>query len=154
MKKTLSTLLISLLLTLQSCNFNKADIIQMNHYFGGVGLQLKYQIDGNNLIVKSNCDFEDCSEKIIYERKLSGKESKELITKIKLLKPDTLNNEYINPHILDGQYTEIYFGQRIDINQNKVIIQNINLTVVDSLTRYIDDLIVEKRFKLKTFGQE
>jgi hypothetical protein len=138
-----------LLLILLSCNSNKPEIIQVNHYFGGTGFHLKYEIGNNNLIIKTNCDFEDCSEKIVYERKLSKTETKELINKINFLQPDTLKNEYINEYILDGIYTEINFGKLIDTNKNKVIIQNENVSFLDSLNKYIDKLILKNKYKFK-----
>ncbi len=154
MKKTLSVLLIATLLILTNCGRHKTDIIQINHYMGGIGLRLKYEIGNNNLLVRTDCDFEDCSEKVIYERKLSEKEAEQLIIKIKTLKPDTLKKEYINSHILDGLYTEIYFGKLIGTNQNKVVVQNVDLNFVDSLSSFIDNLILEKKYRFRTFGQE
>ena len=154
MKKILTVLLFASSLILTNCDVRETDIIQINHYMGGIGLQVKYEIGNNNLIVKTDCDFEDCSEKVIYKRKLSEKEAAQLIIKIKTLKPDTLKQEYINPHILDGLYTEIYFGKLIGINQSKVIVQNVDLAIVDSLSSYIDNLILEKKYRFRTFGQE
>ena len=154
MSKQLTIILFLLLLALDSCNSIKADIIQMNHYFGGVGIQLKYTINENSLTVKYDCDYENCREKIIYERKISDLESMEFISKIESLKPDTLKNEYINKHVLDGQYTEIYFGKLIETKKSKVIIQNVNLSVIESMIKYVDELIPEKRFRLKSFGEE
>ncbi|WP_146106311.1 hypothetical protein [Aureicoccus marinus] len=126
----------------------------MKHYFGGIGVQLIYTINKNSLSVKYNCDFENCSEKNVYERKLSELESGKFISKIESLKPDTLNNEYINKHVLDGHNTEIYFGKLIETKKSKVIIKNMNLSVLDSMIKYVDELIPEKKFRLKTFGEE
>lgn len=147
-------IIFSLLILCLGCNFNKSDTIEIDHYFGGVGLSLSYKIDNNKVIVMSNCDFEDCSDKIIYKRKISESEIDEFKTKIKFLKIDTLKNEYINSSILDGQYTEICFGNKLNVDKKVMIVQNVKLNILDSITNYMDNLVLDKKYKLNSFGEE
>ncbi|MFC4267344.1 hypothetical protein [Polaribacter marinivivus] len=143
-----------LLIFLIGCDLSRPEIIKVNHYFGGSGFHLKYEIRNNSLTIKTNCDFEDCTEKIVYERKLSKTETKEFINKINLLEVDTLKNEYINKHILDGIYTEIQFGKLINTNKKLIIVQNENISSLDSLNNYIDELILENKYKLNPVREE
>jgi hypothetical protein len=143
-----------LLIFLIGCDLSRPEVIQVNHYFGGSGFHLKYEIGNNSLTIKTNCDFEDCSEKIVYERKLSKTETNKFINKINLLEVDTLKNEYINKHILDGIYTGIQFGKLIDTNKKLIIVQNENVSSLDSLNNYIDELILENKYKLNPVRKE
>lgn len=105
MKKNLTKLFLVLVLVLQSCHSKNCDIIQVNHFYVGSGFHLKYSIHKNLLTVKTDCDLEDCKEEVVYERKISIRESREFISKLGLLELDTLKNEYVNNNVLDGQYT-------------------------------------------------
>lgn len=142
------------LLILTNCRNSKPEIIEVKHFYGVIGLHLKYEIWNNKLIVKTDSDFESFSEEVIYKRTLSKQETKQLVSKIKALKPDTLEKEYINLHVLDGLYTEINLGKLIDQKQKTIIIDNVDLEIVDSISCYIDDLILEKKYRFNSFGQD
>ncbi len=79
------------------------------------------------------------SEKIINKRIIS------IFSRIVAIVLAGLSIQYI----LDGIYTEINFGKLIDTNKNKVIIQNENVSFLDSLNKYIDKLILENKYKFK-----
>lgn len=101
----------TLLLLVTSCNNNgRQDFaLIIKHYAGGSGLTIIYDLNENGLKVETNCDLENCKQRVVYRRTFTNEESDNIYSFLNSLKLDTLKSSYETKGIWDGLFTKLTF---------------------------------------------
>jgi hypothetical protein len=125
----------------------------IRHYSGGPGLTIIYALDENGLSVKTNCDLQDCKETTEYTRYFARSESDSVYRFINSLKLDTLKSSYETKGILDGLFTKISFSTGFFTSYSTTL-DNFDTPTTDSLFRFIDKLILTKKYRFYSWGEK
>ncbi|WP_299124807.1 hypothetical protein [uncultured Tenacibaculum sp.] len=132
---------------LTSCNrdysISSFDLAFTNWY-GSEGFMLKYVIDKDSVRIHYDCDFENCKDTIIYNRKLSKKETYNFYEKLKELRTDTLKKFYIGEYLHGRQVLEIS-GDSLE-SKKVILMSGYYHPVLEKLTIEIDKLLQNEKY--------
>jgi hypothetical protein len=138
-----------------SCSSDDRESISLKiaHYAGGAGLTLIYTVDENKLQVETNCDLENCKQKTVYTRSFDKNESDSFCKFIFSLQLDTLKSSYQTNGMLDGLFTKITLKKGFLSTQTSTF-DNYSTPTTDTLFKYIDNLILTKKYRFHNWGQD
>jgi hypothetical protein len=148
--------LLVFLLSLGSCTNpkdNRFQSLKIKHFAGAAGLTIIYIVTKNKIQVSTNCDFQDCKEQVVYERNFTKAESDSIQNFILTIHLDTLKASYETPNIDDGLYSEIIVEKKSS-PPKKSTFSNYSTAATDSLFKYIDKLILTKKYRFHEWGSE
>lgn len=128
--------------------------IERRYYDLSEGVTIYYLVNDQSVKVDIDCDFEDCSRKNVYLRKLSPAQSDSLLQTLKVLHLDTLKANYKpKAKIYDG-FASLIKLRGPNIPDKEISINNVHVPVIDSLQKIIDGLIWTRKYQLAHFGQD
>jgi len=138
-----------------SCNANRNGpiSIKVSHFAGAAGLTRIYIITENEIQLVTNCDFQDCTEKVVYRRAFSNAESDSIQNFLLSLRLDTLKASYTTPNIDDGLFTKLTVTGGTASTKTSTF-SNYTTPVTNKLFEYIDRLVFEKKYKFTNWGDE
>ncbi|MGB8192911.1 MAG: hypothetical protein WCF67_13365 [Chitinophagaceae bacterium] len=128
-------------------------MVKMRHYAGGAGLTVYYSVNNYRVEVRTNCDLTNCSEKIVYKRALSREELDMFRQRCRGLNIYGLKEFYEDSNVMDGLNSVISIYDS-NVGSKTIRINNYEVPLADSLYKYVDDLIWEKKYKFFHFGEE
>lgn len=145
----------ALFLLVTSCKNNgRQDFaLIIKHYAGGPGLTLIYDLNENGLKVETNCDLENCKQRIVYKRKFTKKESGSIYSFLNSLKLDTLKSSYEAKGILDGLFTKLTFKKGF-FSSHTSTFDNFRTKTTDTLFKFVDNLVLTKKYRFYSWGQD
>jgi hypothetical protein len=114
---------------------------------------LIYSVDESSLQVDTNCDLENCKQKTIYKRAFSKTESDSIYKFISSLQLDTLKSSYQTNGILDGLFTKITIKNGL-LSTKTSTFDNYSTPTTETLFKYIDKLILTKKYRFYNWGQD
>ena len=123
-------------------NFN----IKYTNFYGSEGFSLTYKINQDSIKIHYDCDFENCKDTIIYNKKLKEEDIYKFYKVLKLLRTDTLKRRYIGEGIGHDVRT-------LEINGDSLTTKSVRFRdyyhpEIEKLTYEIDKLIEENKFKI------
>ncbi len=136
-----------------SSDSRKSISLKITHYAGGPGLTLIYSVDETSLQVDTNCDLENCKRKTVYKRTFNKSESDSIYRFISSLQLDTLKSSYQAKGMLDGLFTKITIEKGFLSTQTSTF-DNYLTPTTDTLFKYIDKLILTKKYRFHKWGQD
>lgn len=145
----------TLMLLATSCNIGDRQhfSLTIKHYAGAYGITVIYDLDQNGLRIDSNCDLANCEEKTVYKRKFTEKEGDSIYTFINSLRLDTLKSAYETKGIMDGFSTKVSFKKSLFSSKSSTF-DNFNTPATDSLFKFIDNLVLIKKYRISSWGQD
>jgi hypothetical protein len=154
MQRLISPIIV-LILLVTGCNRDgRQDFsLTIKHYAGGPGLTVMYVLNENGLGVSTNCDLENCREKIVYKRAITKNESDSIYKFINSLQLDTLKPSYETKGIMDGLFTKLSFKKGF-FSSHSSTFDNFDTPTTDTLFRFVDNLIPAKKYRFYSWGQE
>ena len=144
-----------MLLLVTSCNNNgRQDFaLIIKHYAGGPGLTVIYDLNENGLKVETNCDLENCKQRTVYKRTFTNEESDSIYSFLNSLKLDTLKSSYETKGIWDGLFTKLTFKKGF-FSSHSSTFDNFSTKTTDTLFRYIDNLVLTKKYRFYSWGKD
>jgi hypothetical protein len=142
-------LLLSFLLAY--CSPTKVDNVQqfyigVKNYYGGEGLTFYFQVTRDSLKIYSNCDFENCSEKLEYRQRNDREMIKNLEHFLVLYRFDTLKARYADEGVLDGLFRTVTFQKNSD-RIKSIRLENFDHPTIDTLLTLIEPIIKDEKFR-------
>lgn len=148
------TLIILLALILASCTRSSKNLsIKITHYGGGSGITLIYDLDQEGLQVTTNCDLENCKERTVYQRTFTKSQRDSIFMFINSLQLDSLQSSYETKGIMDGLFTTLTIKQGF-FSKRTSTFNNFSTPATDTLFRYIDNLILIKKYRFYSWGSK
>ena len=151
-KILLSTLSI-LLIVMVSCGDKKSNVdfsLKLSTYNSSIGESLRYVIKDSRLKITSNCDFEDCEKKLVYNYKFSSKDYTDFIEFIHGSGLDTLKNKYLGEG-LDGRKIHINVASEL-IKAKKIRVKNFSHPGIEKILNSVNQFITEDSLKIKNLS--
>lgn len=128
--------------------------LTIKHYAGGHGLTIIYDLNEDGLQINTNCDLENCNEKTVYKRTFTKNESDSIYKFINSLQLDTLKPSYKIKGIMDdGLFTKLSFKKGFFLTHTSTF-DNFDTPTTDTLFKFVDNLIVTKKYRFHNWGQE
>lgn len=112
-----------------------------------------YSVDETSLQVDTDCDLENCKRKTVYKRTFNKSESDSIYRFISSLQLDTLKSSYQAKGMLDGLFTKITIEKGFLSTQTSTF-DNYLTPTTDTLFKYIDKLILTKKYRFHNWGQD
>ena len=152
MRKFFISLFSLICLILHGCKSNdKSYSINIKHFAGAVGLTRIYEINEKGIVLKANCDFENCKERILFKCEFRKSQADSILNIVSALRLDTLKNNY-STDMDDGLYSEIKLN--IGASDKKIGLSNYKLPSTDSLFRLVDNQILIPKYRFYNWGKE
>jgi hypothetical protein len=152
MRKLIMFLFSLILLISGGCKSNdRSYSINIRHFAGAAGLTRIYEINERGIVVKTNCDFENCKEMVLYKCEFRKSQADSILNIVSSLHLDTLKNNY-STDMDDGLYSEIKLN--IGVSDKKIGLSNYKLPSIDSLFRLIDNQIPISKYRFYSWGDE
>lgn len=145
----------TLILILSGCTSDgrKTFYLNIKHYAGATGLTLTYSIDEESIQVSTNCDLAGCKQKTVYKREFTKNKSDSIYNFIISLRLDTLKPKYQTKGMLDGLFTTVKFKKNFFTSRTNTF-DNYPTPTTDILFRYIDNLILQKKYQYFNWGKD
>lgn len=144
MRKTL-ILLITLAL-IAGCKEEKHFQVELKHFFGAEGYTVHYFLNQDSLMLRYNCDFENCKDTLLYQTRLDNQKANEFYQFLSTLKIDTLKDKYETSGF-DGRHTTIKasFGNS---KVKEVNLKRFRHSIIERLIDKVDSLIPINKYRL------
>jgi len=154
MRRLRSFIIISILLATSCTGDGRQNFsLIIKHYAGAIGLTVIYNLNEKGLQVSTNCDLENCTEKIVYNKTFTKNESDSIYKFINSLQLDTLKSSYKTEGIMDGLFTKLSFKTGF-FSYHSTTFDNFNTPTTDTLFRFVDNLILIKKYKFYSSSQD
>lgn len=94
-----------------------------------------------------NCDFADCSEKVIYRQRNDQEQINDFGEFLTNYRFDTLKTIYEDRNLMDGLFRTITIQRNSDIIKS-VRLNNYDHPTVDALLSQVETLISDKKYRI------
>lgn len=152
MAKPICTIVLLIGILIGCQNSTKEDVIvndfhiELRHFFGAEGYTLHYFVSQDSLKLRYDCDFESCSDTLLYEIKLNESKVKDLYSFLLKSKYDTLKTKYINDGF-DGRYTFIKI-EGDSIPKKNIRLERYRHELIEKLLDKVDLSIPNVKYRL------
>jgi hypothetical protein len=144
-------LILFLIIIAFSCSRTERKPIQqfyigVRNFHGADGVTHYFLLTSDSLKIYVNCDFENCTEKIVYKQRNDEKKISDFEHFLASYRFDSLKTKYENKQAFD-------FYRTVTIQKNSDLIKTVRLDnydhpTIDTLVVRIDNLINQDKFKI------
>ena len=151
----LKTSILAFLFILASCNRDGRNTFSLSikHYASAAGITIIYSLTEDNLQIDTNCDLENCKQITVYKTSFTRLQSDSIYNFLLSLRLDTLKPQYKTDRMFDGLVTRLKFTKNIFTSYTSIF-NNYSTSTTDTLFKYIDNLISQKKYRFATWGDD
>ena len=126
---------------------NQHFYIGVRNFYGADGVTHYIVVTPDSTKIYVNCDFADCSEKVIYQQRNNQEQINDFGEFLTNYRFDTLKTIYEDRNVMDGLFRTITIQRNSDIIKS-VRLNNYDHPTVDALLSQVETLISDKKYRI------